>query len=459
MENNNPTNKSDSRPCTDAQTLLNLQNGVLPDAEQTREFSLETALTLQQFCPYSMGLGVAAAAFVNAGWQVEHAAPEEFSRRSLPLAVANQQGELAVVFVDTIINGHAPTYPVSEFRERIEKHYSKHFALNRPCYFCTVRLDHAASAERYKVSMTIDPPCPGVENRLPMVASMNGQSILQLCERTESHPAGLDEAMAARLFRDAMADGKWGAFAKWVREDLEYASDTLNSQLHGKTDYMRYMTERVEWWKQGPYPRWPYFRFSVGTVLYKGVRRPCMATYYVGILSAVAVFDLDGGLVVRMRTISRETYCTYIEDEKPRNCNELKKHDRRPPARNVKRPPYAATVPVSIAVLPRDTEHNRILLAVLRHLVTAGTPAVDHPSASAPFPHIWFRGQDMSLRYVIFGPVDSEEAAAPKRLQQLKEWIGLLEYEHLKQLKDYRGYMAYVNNDGKVSLREIPPLD
>lgn len=431
-------------------------------AEYSRDRALEASRVLHEFEECSLGLGIAAAAFVDGGWQIEHADAGIFSRRHLPLAVANQQGKLAVVFVDTVVNGRQPAHPITEYRDRIEQHYLGEQALAQVCHFCTVNLDYVEAADRYKVSMTIDPPCEGVENRFVMVSPGNRQSIpcfgKEDTEQLPLPPAELDETLAARLFRDAMAEGKWAEYAKWIREEVEYTSGTINSSEHSKEDYLRYMTERVEDWKSGPYARWPYFRFSVGTVLYQGKRRPCTATYYVGILSAVVVFDDDKGLIGKIHTLPRKHYCTYIEEEKPRNTNGLKRSELRAPVRDVKRPPYAATQPVQIGCFPHDTEHRRILRAVLKYLEKLGTPAVGNPTAQAPLPHIWFRGKEMNLCYVIFGPVDAAEAPQAQRLQQLKEWVGLLEYEHLKQLCHYQGYMAYVNNDGEVTLREIPEL-
>lgn len=404
-------------------------------AEQTEErhLSRESMETLRLYGPHSLGYAVAAAAFVRAGWQIEVGDSGVYSRHKVMMVVARQQGELAVVFVDTVVNGQSPAHPCTEFRQQAEAHFRGGDSMVKSCYFCTVNLDYNASADRYSVSMTVDPPCEGVENRLLYTAPAYPEK-------------EYDEATAAELFRDAMAEGLWGSFAACLREEMSYVSGTIGSKENSKIDFLRYMTERVEWWKTEE--TWPYFRFATGTIVAEGKRRPCMATSYLGIPTSIVVFDLRDGMVERMRTLPYANVPTYIEETTPVNHNELEENTPRPLCENVVRPPHGAAEPVDIKTLRSDTEDDRAVLHVLGHLEDLGTPAVCCAGARAPFPHLWYRDAMGALCYGIVA-----------RSEHLPEWwcrdediielppdvlryiVGSAEYPHLKQLNGYKGYL------------------
>lgn len=417
---------------------------------------------LDFFSECSLGYSTALSAFIDGGWDIVMADPAEFSRRHFNLVLKSPDGEIAAVFVDTVVNGNLPNNPMSELRTRIEKYCLDGNSIVRACYFCTVNLDYMETIDRYKVSMSVAPPCEGVENHLIMIAPANRQSILNFhngeASEEQLRSEKLDEAMIARIFRDAFAKGKWDDFAKWLREELRYTSATNGTSLHSKMDFLRYITERVEDWKYGGNHLWPHFRFSAGTVLYHGVRRPCTATYFDRILANITVFDDYKGLVGSFRTINKSTYCTYIEEGMPYNENELTESDIIEPKPYIKFPPYSCTEAVKAESFANDDKADNALRNVLKYLEDKETPAVGHPSETGPLPHIWFRKQDMSLCYVILVQqgTPAPEGAIP--LHQLMQCIGEDEYENLKKIKDYCGYLAYSSSNNAVILRAIPKL-
>lgn len=402
-------------------------------AAESRHRRMKSIETMRQYSPHSLGYAVAAAAFVRAGWQIEVGDSAAYSRHKVMMGVARQQGELAVVFVDTVVNGQPPAHTCTEFRQQAEAHFLGGDSLVKSCYFCTVNLDYNAAADRYSVSMTVDPPCEGVENRLLYTAPAYPEK-------------EYDEAKAAELFRDAMAEGRWGDFAACLREEMSYISGTIGSKENSKIDFLRYMTERVEWWKAED--MWPYFRFATGTIVAEGKRRPCMATSYLGIPTSIVVFDLREGLVERMRTLPYANVPTYIEETPPVNHNELEENTPRPLCENVVRPPHGVTEPVDIMTLRSDTEDDRAVLHVLGYLADQGTPAVCCTGARAPFPHLWYRDAMGALCYGIV--VRSEhlpewwcrdEDIIELPAEVLRYIVGSAEYPHLKQLNGYKGYL------------------
>lgn len=282
------------------------------------ENTMKAYCAMERFQERSIGLGVAAAAFVKAGWSLEYTAEDDlFSRSAIPLMVKNQRGEIAVVNVDTIVDGHEPRFAYTEKRADIESFVRENDDIDR-CYWCRVHLDYKPAADRYAVSMEMEPACAGVENSLLMTAAgfRGTDSVMEDGEIKErpTRPAVLDEAMAARLFQDAMAKGEWAALAKWMREEMTYRSHTAGVEFYGKIDFLRHMAERVEGWKR--LGVWKDFAFSRGTVTYQGRERACVGSYHQGKLTNTTIFGDKLGMVGHMETLPRE-YCELYHEETP----------------------------------------------------------------------------------------------------------------------------------------------
>lgn len=272
-------------------------------------------LTLEQLSESSIGLGIAAGAFAEAGWRVVEAMDKNlFSRRYLPLIMVSPRGKTALVFADTVVNGRYPQLPYSQRRAAIKRYMRQTPGIDA-CHFCRVYLDYDEEQKRYAVSMDPIPDCPEVYNPIPFVTTgfVKTESEAEREEETgiPTCPEALDEAKAARLFMDAQANGEWGAFARWLREDLAYTSYTAQKFFHSKSDYLRYIAERIDWWRESLHV-WPHnYTFSCGKVLYGGRRRACMATLFQDEIVALTVFDGKDGLIGRMTTIPRAYFDSY----------------------------------------------------------------------------------------------------------------------------------------------------
>lgn len=291
-------------------------SGEVGAEQEERGRPMQAYQMMSLFQEGSIGLGVAAAAFARAGWELEQAVRDDlFSRKYVPLSMKNQRGETALVFVDTVVDGHEPQLPYTEKRGEIEQFVREEEDIHS-CHFCRVHLDYKPEMDRYSVSMEMEPECPGVENALLLTASgFHGtESIMENGEITErrTRPEVLDEAMAARLFRDAMAKGEWAALAKWMREEMTYRSHTVGKEYYGKIDYLRYMAERIDWWKENN--AWQDFSFSTGTIPHDGRERPCMALSYQGKITAVTVFDDYRGMIGHMENLPKECFSRYRQE-------------------------------------------------------------------------------------------------------------------------------------------------
>lgn len=289
-----------------------------------KEMQLDSMWVYNQFNKVSMGYAIAAAAFVRAGYRVEDVGADRMFSRSCPFEVCSQSGEKALVCVDTVVNGYIPVFSFAE-RTAVMSEFLAEPDPSVPCYSCTVYLDYHEGQDRYKVSMSMEPQCPGVENTLVEAACPFRETIPVLEDDEESdepqekrlRPAVLDEAMAARLFKDAMVNGSWGALAEWMREEMTYTSLTNVCQLFSKVDFLRYITERICMWKQHPEVPWSDFAVQTGTVMHDGVRRPCCALFFRGRPTAMTLFNDYRGMIGSMVNIAREEFCLFVADAEP----------------------------------------------------------------------------------------------------------------------------------------------
>ncbi|MBQ7022829.1 MAG: hypothetical protein IJN29_04565 [Akkermansia sp.] len=286
---------------------------------QERENSGNAHREYERLSRYSMGHAVAAAAFADGGWEILTYNTDELFSRHHPLMVKAQDGSIAVVCVDNVVNGQ-PTEPgygeLADLPDTIRKTYGEECV----CYHCTVKLDYNTAAERYAISMEMVPECPGVENHLLYTAVPFRETMLCLdngkpASNKRLRPAQLDEAMVATLFRDALAEGKWAAFAEWVREEACFESETCHITRSGKLSLLRYMSERVEMWKDNPQMQWEDFSFATGSIMHGEVRRPCMALSYRGAITAITVFEDKQGLIGRIHNLPGESFGTFIQND------------------------------------------------------------------------------------------------------------------------------------------------
>lgn len=364
----------------------------LPDREQE-----SSAHAYYDACKESsIALGAVAAAFVKGGWTVEQYDPDGFSRKGVPLCVRNQRGELASVFVDTVINGHAPQFAYAAQREQIETACRERGEL---AVFATVELSYEEASGGYNVEMSLSPEQEGVTcslrwTKAGFVGSMMSFEGDELKNKL-TRPEVLDEAAAARRMAEAFASGKWTEAAKWMREEMSYHSHTNGTELCGKIDYLRYITERIENWKREG--RWQHFSFAAGSVRHEGQQRPCMAMCYDGIPTGLLVFGDSGGLIGSLVAVPATAFASLVTESPLRN-DDLP--DGVPPVLHPKKifgPEHGA------ACLPdmlTDTPFAQLVADVERFLNDRGTPCVARHAEPTLLPHLWFREHDERLAYI-----------------------------------------------------------
>lgn len=345
----------------------------------------------------SLALGAAVAAFVRAGWTVEQFDPDTFNRKQVPLCVHNQYGERASVFVDTVINGHSPQFSYAAQRERIEEACREN---GERCIFATVELTYKPVADRYAVSMSLSPDLEGVKTPLVM-CSAGFPAALSLSDDDEEEPtspAPLDEAAAARLLADAFATGRWAEAAKRMREEMRYTSKNNGTQLYGKTDYLRYIAERIDRWKE--MGEWHNFSFAAGTLVYEGQRRPCMAMAYQGVPTGMLVFRDSHGCIGEMEAVDSALFAGFVA------ASPLCNYDLPAGELPVIHTPQLFRPEHGAAALPdmlTDTPFARMTEQVVRFLQQRGTPCVARHAEPELLPHLWFRETDGRLAYIVLG--------------------------------------------------------
>ena len=265
-------------------------------------------------------------------------------------------------------------------------------------------------------------------------------------------PAVLDAQHISRLFRDALAEGKWGAFAEWLREELIYSSATQFRTLQGKVEFVRYMTERVMMWHQDPDYNRKDFSVACGTVMEQGVRRPCTALYYRGIPSALTVFDDYQGMVGRMRNMAWDSHCTYVQESEP--IPMLAREGDKPVVEPyLQLPPHAAIADCKDPEAP-DSPLTIAMVRVMQHLRRCGSVPVAYDTAAEACPHIWFRDATGRLSWLVIYSADWRETEFDGKLSLRDAYL-------IKKLRHYPGYMAaaVVHDAGAMAEVSLEPVD
>lgn len=382
---------------------------------------------------YSLALGTAAAAFVQAGWTVEQYETARFSRDTVPLRVRNQRGEPASVFVDTVMDGHSPQFSFAERREQLEADSRRQ---GRTAMFATVELTYKSAADRYAVGMTLSPEQEGVENRLVMCAEgfPRTESCLTQDGVTEKpvRPERMEEEEAARLFAEAFSAGSWQELSKWLREEMQYRSRSNGTELYGKIDYLRYMTERITQWKENG--EWKNMSVATGSLLYEGERRPCMAMFHRGIPTGMLVFRDSHGSVGETVAVPSDCFPSFIAETPLRNESLPAGESPVVQTPQLFRPEHGRT---ALTDMPTDSDFARLVAETERFLQERGTPCAARHAEPALLPHLWFRAADGRLSYICLG-----RAGEPRP-------------EMLRLLSPYSGYRAVVAAGEVVQLEPL----
>ena len=404
---------------------------------QERDNSHNAHIEYEHLSRYSMGHAVAAAAFAGAGWQVQETNPNRIFSRNAPLLAIAQDGSEVIICVDTVVNGQINSFPYSEV-DNLTDTIKNTFGENYACCHCTVHLDYNVAAERYAISMETTPDFPGVKNTLIFAACPFQESILSLETGKEPtkkalRPTVLDERMITGLFRDALAHGNWAALSEWIREEADFTSDYAQRVYHfGKLSFLRYLIERVEMWRQNPHTQWKDFSFSTGSVLHNGVRRPCTAMHYLGIPSAITIFEDGHGLVSHILNLPWSSFCTYTQEE-PVTHQSIQTGVIPAVEDSVVRPPHdkmQGITAVNIAHPALQAAADNVL-KLLKH---ENCTPVHFDLSGSSVPQLWFWDNQERLCWAVLYTADMREC-------EFKDTITLGHAITLKKLSHYPGFM------------------
>lgn len=403
---------------------------------QKREDSFRAYAIYEHFARYSMGHAVAASAFVGAGWDVLPPDIDDLYAHDAVLTAIAQDGSSTVVAVDTVINGRKPKLS----HEGIDKLSDPIDGELPSCCRCIVHLDYNQHSDAYKVTMELEPAIPGVECNLVYTRNPIRETILSFENGGEAHekrlrPEKLDESMVSHLFLEAMAHGKWGNFAEWVREEASYVSESCKNIAHeGKLSLLRYFNGWITARKKDIDVPWSAFSFSTGKVLYKGEYRPCTAMHYHGIPTALTIFDDARGLVGHMHNVSPDCFCYYKQDT-PMIRTDAGSEDEP----DIALPPHGAETACDCG-LPRSPELQRVI-----DLLTGTNNTVVYCDLdSGLLPHLWFRDPEGRLCRAILCDSDQNEEA-------MREIDASLE-----NIQHYPGFIIRTNADDGTPIRMLP---
>lgn len=419
---------------------------------QEHDNDVASVQTYHYFSRYSMGHAVAASAFVKAGWEIAPCDMNEIYTRNKPLFATSQKGEITAICVDTIINGQENTLTYDEHLENLRQGAKNNFGEDVNCCHCIVRLDYRDKMERFSVKLEMEPEFPGVKNTLIFAANPNHDSVLSIEEGKEpqkkkTRPDTLDESMAAKLFMEAMAHGKWAALAEWISEDADFETETAAAGSHrGKLSILRYFGERIKMWQRNPDYQWKDFSFATGTVMYKGARRPCAALYYRGIPSAVTIFEDKQGLIGHIHNIPRKCFSTY-KQEIPIVHQSIQPDVVSLVEESVQRPPHDAE-----SLIVSEFSHHPELQAAahraLSYLEARNCIPVYCNLSTGKVPHIWFRDEQERLCWAVLYTSDMREC-------EFEGTLTLGDAITLKKIKHYTGYIIPSIQNSEESAEQI----
>ncbi|MCH5284294.1 MAG: hypothetical protein J1E42_01730 [Akkermansiaceae bacterium] len=276
-------------------------SGRIAALQHSRELAQRSLHAYTRFSAYSLAQGVVASAFARAGYRLLEP-PGAPTRGEATFVVGLDSGAKKLLFVDTGLGDDAPQHPYTEEQKQaILQRKQAEYGAELSAHSCVVRLRRHGEGEDYDVQLQVEPAC----------AELDPQHII--CDATQIPlPNPPSEAQACRIVCNAICTQEWETFARIAAEDLRYTSLVNGVSTTGKIAFIRYMAERKQLWveQQG----WPGMSMETGSILYKGVRRPCFMITCYGHRIGAAVVTLRHGLLATMETLPQELNDTYEPD-------------------------------------------------------------------------------------------------------------------------------------------------
>ncbi len=273
---------------------------------EDREAFIRASHVYREYAPYSIAMACVASALEENGWRIVG------DNRNRPvsypsLIAARQDDSYALFFIDTFIDDKKAVFTFDPNMERIGKSLKDINGVDHAVlgdYYIKVKLEYLENLNRYKIELLDDGGFPE-ELNLPMIGSTNSG-------KGEKVEVSGEEAMV-KIFHSAMTNGDWVQLTEAMSETMHYHSFTADVDLYGKMDYIRYMADKVNYWKKSDL--WRDFIFKTGTIMYEGRERPCCMTYYCGKKNAGVIFEVQNGLAIKMTVLPKHLYDAYVDSE------------------------------------------------------------------------------------------------------------------------------------------------
>lgn len=270
-----------------------------------------------QYSDLSLAVACVAKALLEKGWNIISGDDRILARDMPTFIVENQLGEINLVLVDAIIDGHQAQFSYAEqILGEFEKIGRKQYGDGLCCYHFKVSLNYDEKVERYGISLETIPEFPEQLSMPRYVAPAFSPTILSVDEgevaEKRQYPEVLNEKVVSALFCRAIQTQDWGIFSKWLREEVIYTSNTVGMKFSGKIDFVRYMYERQEMWEEKGL--WEKMFFETGSLLVEEKRRPCCMTIVDGEMTAGVTFVDFAGLIGEIVVQPKDIYDTYERD-------------------------------------------------------------------------------------------------------------------------------------------------
>lgn len=272
-------------------------DGLVPAAvEAAPQLPPAATLVHEELLPAGPALAVVAGGLLAAGYEMLSPCRTTF-RAGLPeLRMRSPEGHTLLVPVDTVVNGQADKMGYFRYApDCYPSHVTSAPPDNLPAdvLFATVELTTAKHGA-FEVSVALHGAVPRA---------------VQFCTRVEHAAAEpLSEESAARAFGEMMVTRDFTALLPLLREDLRYESSTAAQSFYSKYDLLRHLRGRFDEWQNFGDPT--SMRFLLSSVETEGGRRPCMVAMHLDTLVSATVFDVEGGHITAIHTLSGSALST-----------------------------------------------------------------------------------------------------------------------------------------------------
>lgn len=129
----------------------------------------------------------------------------------------------------------------------------------------------------------------------------------------ESSDASLTEAAACRILCNAVCTHEWAELLANTHDDLSYTSLMNGTKLSSKQEFIRYMSERRQMWRQQR--SWQGMSWDTGVIIYRGEPRPCYMLSCFGRAVGASILSLQDGKIAAIETLPEAANASFTPDE------------------------------------------------------------------------------------------------------------------------------------------------